>query len=139
MTSYAPLLAKDKHHNWDPDMIYFSNTEVRTTPSYETQRLFSVYSGDRYVQSKVKADEKMARRIVASVVEDSKTGRRYLKVVNALPVALTLDVEGLTLPEGTEWEGISGQPADQQVKVEKGKTSSGALTLPPYTLRVFAM
>ena len=23
MTSYAPMLAKDKHHNWDPDMIYF--------------------------------------------------------------------------------------------------------------------
>ena len=137
MTSYAPLLAKDKHHNWDPDLIYFSNTEVRTTPSYETQRLFGTYSGDRYIHSQVKADEALARRIVATVVEDSKTHRRLLKVVNALPVPLTLHVEGLSLPEGTPWEGISGQPADQQVKVEKGKAEGGDLTLPPYSLRVY--
>ena len=46
MTSYAPLLCKDGHSNWNPDMIYFGNTSVRTTPAYEVQRLFSVYGGD---------------------------------------------------------------------------------------------
>jgi len=139
MTSYAPLLAKDKHHNWDPDLIYFSNNEVRTTPSYETQRLFGTYCGDRYVQATVKADEALQRRIVASMVEDSHTGKRYLKVVNALPAPLTLHLEGIALPEGTPWEGISGKPADQRVKAEKGTTPAGDLLLPPYSLRVYQM
>ncbi|MBR6979827.1 MAG: alpha-N-arabinofuranosidase [Prevotella sp.] len=137
MTSYAPLLAKDKHHNWNPDLIYFSNTTVRTTPSYETQRLFSIHSGDRYVDCAVNADHNIINRVVASVVEDSKTGKRHLKVVNALPVALTLHVEGLSIPTGTSYEGFSGKPADQQVTLEKGTVTSGTLTLPPYSLRVF--
>jgi alpha-L-arabinofuranosidase len=139
MTSYAPMLAKDGHHNWNPDMIYFSNTEVRPTPAYETQRLFSTYSGNQYVNSSLTADENIARRITATVVEDSKTGHRYLKVVNALPATLTLQVEGITIPQGTEWEGISGQPRDQHVTPEKGTTDSDTVTLPPYTLRVFLL
>ena len=47
MTSYAPMLCKDSHSNWNPDIIYFSNTSVRTTPAYEVQRLFSVNCGNR--------------------------------------------------------------------------------------------
>ena len=94
MTSYAPLLAKDGHHNWNPDMIYFSNTTVHTTPAYETQRLFGVHAGDHYITSHVIADGSISRRISASVVEDSHTGRHYLRLVNALPVSLTLDVTG---------------------------------------------
>ena len=137
MTSYAPLLAKDKHHNWNPDMIYFTNTEVRTTPSYETQRLFSVHAGDRYLTSKVSTDEQLARRVVVSVVEDSKTGKRHVKVVNALPVPLTLNVNGLDIPQGTPYEGFTGKPDDQQVTTEKGATAAGSIVIPPYTLRVF--
>ena len=137
MTSYAPLLANDKHHNWDPDLIYFTNTEVRTTPSYETQRLFSVYSGDRYINSQVSADDDIHRRVVASVVEDSKTGKHYLKVVNALPKPLTLHLNGISLPDGTPYEGFSGQIGDQRIGCEKGTVSGGDLQIPPYTLRVF--
>jgi len=141
MTSYAPLLAKDGHHNWNPDLIYFSNTEVRVTPSYETQRIFSVYGGDKYVESKVSADESISRRVVASVVEDSKTGRRYLKVVNALPVALTLKVEGVTLPGTIACEQLKGSPADQRARAEKTTISSseGTITLPPYSLTALSV
>ena len=59
MTSYAPLLAKDKHNNWNPDMIYFSNTDIRTTPSYETQRIFSKYAGDKYITSSIEMDNNL--------------------------------------------------------------------------------
>ena len=31
MTSYAPLLAKEKHTQWSPDLIYFNNREVKPT------------------------------------------------------------------------------------------------------------
>ena len=139
MTSYAPLLAKDKHHNWNPDMIYFSNTEVRTTPSYETQRLFSVYCGDQYISTSISADDNIQRRVVASMVEDSKTGKKFLKVVNALPTPLTLNVEGINIPQGARYEGFNGKPENQRVEIEKGTTQGGTLTLPPYTLRVYEL
>ena len=141
MTSYAPLLAKDGHHNWDPDMIYFSNTEVRPTPAYETQRLFSVYGGDRYVKTALKSDAKVAHRLGASLVKDSKTGRRYLKLVNALPVALRLTLEGITIPEGTMAEGFEGEPEQQAVKVTTGPLAieGGTVVLPPYAIRVVSL
>ncbi len=140
MTSYAPLMAKDGHHNWDPDLIYFSNDGVRTTPSYETQRIFSVYGGNTYIASHITADEPVSRRIMASVVEDSTTGKRYLKVVNALPVELTLRVEGITLPEHISWEGISSTPDDQKAKAQRGEVQpQGSLVLPPYSLRAFEL
>ncbi len=146
MTSYAPMLAKDGHHNWNPDMIYFSNTEVRPTPAYETQRLFSVYGGDRYVASELKINvtresgaASFAHRLGASVVRNSKTGKTYLKVINALPEALTLDVEGLTIPVGTKVIGFDGLPEDQQVVLKTEETTGKGLTLPPYSIRVIAL
>ena len=140
MTSYAPMLAKDGHHNWDPDMIYFSNTEVRPTPAYETQRLFSVYGGDRYIASTLSGvPDHLKHRLGASVVRDSKTGRRYLKLVNALPVALTITLNGLTIPDGSRMEGFNGQPEDQKVDVKSEETRGGEVTLPPYAFRVIKL
>ena len=150
MSSYAPMLAKDGHHNWNPDMIYFSNTEVRPTPAYDVQRLFSVYSGDRYVSSQLKLDaedtegaqtataaklSQLQHRIGASVVKDSKTGKTYLKLVNALPVELRIATKGMTIPATARTEGFEGQPTDQYVSCHEG-TAGTALTLPPYSLRV---
>ena len=140
MTSYAPMLAKDGHHNWNPDMIYFSNTEVRPTPAYETQRLFSVNSGDRYVTTALSGiPQSLAHRVAASLVRDSKTGNRYLKLVNALPVALTLNLNGLSIPEGTKAEGFNGKPEDQQVEITTQPIGGQQLTLPPYAFRVIVL
>ena len=151
MTSYAPMLAKDGHHNWNPDMIYFSNTEVRPTPAYETQRLFSVYGGDRYVASELKINvvrepgsttseaPTFAHRLGASVVRNSKTGKTYLKVINALPERLILDVEGLTIPQGSKAIGFDGQPEDQQVELKTEELAGKSLTLPPYSIRVIEL
>ena len=137
MTSYAPLLAKDGHHNWDPDMIYFSNTEVRPTPAYETQRLFSVHAGDHYIGSRIEADGGISRRISASVVEDSRTGRHYLRLVNALPVPLTIGITGINLPDNLSYEGFNGKPEDQKVLCQKGSAQKGNIVMPPYSFRVF--
>ncbi len=146
MTSYAPMLAKDGHHNWAPDMIYFSNTEVRPTPAYEVQRLFSVYGGDRYVTTKLmiepvempgttqKQMPEIAHRLGASLVRDSKTGHRYLKLVNAMPDPLVLKIDGLSLPEGAKGETFCGSPKDQQVELKPLSLSGSQLTLPPYSL-----
>ena len=138
MTSYAPMLAKDGHHNWNPDMIYFSNTDVRPTPAYEVQRLFSVYSGDRYVKTTLKAPG-IAHRIGASLVRDSKTGKKYLKLVNALPQPLTLDVNGLTIPADAKCEGFEGTPEEQTIEVKPCPLNGGSILLPPYSFRVIEL
>ena len=147
MSSYAPMLAKDGHHNWNPDMIYFSNTEVRPTPAYEVQRLFGNYCGDRYVSSQFRVqsseltaqdeskDNQLERRLGASVVRDSRTGKTYVKLVNALPVELQLDIQGLSL-SGSRGEGFQGKPEDLNLKCEPVTLDGNAITLPPYSLRV---
>jgi alpha-L-arabinofuranosidase len=149
MTSYAPLLAKEGHHNWNPDMIYFDNTSVQLTPSYETQRLFGIYSGDRYVSSDLQTEDAQLRyRVAASVVKDTKNAKTYLKLVNALPSALQIDVKGVAIPAAPKWEGFSGTPtATTVMRYEPDDDHSGetlvvngsVLTLPPYSVRVIEL
>ena len=69
---------------------------------------------------------------------DSRTGKRYLKLVNALPVTLQLTAEGLSLPSTVECEQFSGDVEDQRAKAVRLTTDS-PLTLPPYTLRVMEL
>ena len=139
MTSYAPMLSKDGHSNWNPDMIYFSNTHIRTTPAYEIQRLFSVYGGDRYIKTQFSnLDSQLAHRIGASVVRDSKTGKRYLKLVNALPSTLKIHVEGINLPATVKCQQFTGAIDDQKAKTTEIETNEPT-TLPPYSLRVIAL
>lgn len=96
MTSYAPLLCKDGYHNWDPDMIYFDNSDkLRLTESYKMQKLFGQHSGDTYIASSLNLPAAIKKYIGTSVVKNSKTGKTWLKVINALPRTLKLDVTGL--------------------------------------------
>ena len=95
MASYAPLLSKDGYSNWSPDMIYFDNNQVRESESYKMQRLFGQHAGDVYIASEVSLPTALKRYVGTSVVKDSKTGKTWLKVVNALPRTLTLKVSGL--------------------------------------------
>ena len=139
MTSYAPMLSKDGHSNWNPDMIYFSNTTVRPTPAYHVQRLFSVFGGDTYINSQLTIDNsQLGHRLGATVVRDSKTGKTYVKLVNALPVALELSVKGLTIPATAQTEGFEGKPEEQQFTINKGEAGS-AIVLPPYSFRVIKL
>ena len=151
MTSYAPMLCKESNSNWNPDMIYFTNTDVHTTPAYEVQRLFSVYSGDTWINTELRItnfassqeddsefgmrNSDLSHRIGASLVVDSRTGKRYLKLVNALPVTLQLTAEGLTIPASVECEQFTGSIEDQRAKSMR-ITTDKPLTLPPYSLRV---
>ena len=136
----AESLRKESNSNWNPDMIYFTNTSVRTTPAYDVQRLFSVYGGDTWVKTDISGDSigDLLHRIGASLVTDSHTGKHFLKIVNALPVTLKLNAEGLTLPSTVECEQLSGDVEDQHAKAIR-LTTSTPLTLPPYTLRVIEL
>jgi alpha-L-arabinofuranosidase len=131
MASYAPLLCNEKHKNWNPDLIYFDETNVTTTPSYETQAMFSNYSGDRYISSKINIDDKYAYRVAASVVKDDVTGKAYLKLVNALPTKVSMKINGIAVPANPKYMKFEGKPENKIVK----KTSSEALNGEP-ALRV---
>jgi alpha-L-arabinofuranosidase len=100
MSSYAPLLAKDHHTQWNPDMIYFNNTEVRPTVGYYVQKLCGNYCGDEYIETDLRVNEGrkgVRERLAASTVCDTKTGKVYLKMVNLLnhPVKGRIDLSGL--------------------------------------------
>jgi alpha-L-arabinofuranosidase len=145
MTSYAPMLSKDGHSNWNPDMIYFGNTSVRTTPAYDVQRLFSVYGGDRYISSKIEVQGsqsdtnagnfELSHRLAASFVRDTKTGKRYLKLINALPVPLQLSIHGLSIPAGSQCKGFEGKPEEQRLQIITTEVQGNEMVLPAYSMR----
>jgi alpha-L-arabinofuranosidase len=97
MTSYAPLLAKRGHVQWNPDLIYFTNTEVQPTTGYYVQALFGQNSGDSYLPSIVEweaqTDGQVQQRLATSVVQDSETGALIVKIVNMLPVENRVSIE----------------------------------------------
>lgn len=100
MSSYAPLLAKEGHTQWNPDLIYFNNTEVKPTTNYWVQALSGQNAGDEYVYSDLELTVDNAnradiqKRVASSVVIDKETGDIIIKLVNALPISnnLTLNL-----------------------------------------------
>ncbi len=152
MSSYAPLLAKDDHTQWKPDLIYFNNTEVRPTTDYHTMRLYGENSGSKYLNSDLHVntlDEKAKVRIGASIVEDETTGDVIVKMVNLLPVETEMEVDltkyypqsqGAMQAIGTV---MSGNPADDKpsLKTERINVASPHFNVPlsPYSFTVLRL
>lgn len=145
MTSYAPLLAKEGFTQWNPDLIYFNNNEVKPTVGYYVQKLFGMNAGDEYIGNIIRlSDEKDAvvKRIAASVVRDNKTGDIIIKLVNLLPVEVNtkLDTESINI-SGTEVikNVLTGKPDDKTANPIESKTTVfdiEKITLPAYSFTV---
>lgn len=125
MTSYAPLLAKDGHTTWNPDLIYYNNTEVRPSPGYAVQKMFAENSGDTYIATELKVEtrnESIRKRITASLVYDSNTNDFILKLVNLLPVETTIELN-MPFIQGEhstcERQILCGEPTDVTYTIEK--------------------
>ncbi len=122
MTSYAPLLAKDGHYNWRPDLIFFNNDSIRLTPDYYVQKMYGNNSGNRYISSETSlsdTSEGVRKRFGVSHVIDDKTGDMIVKIANLLPVAVNVsDDLQQYLPEVAiaEISTLSGNPADECTK-----------------------
>jgi alpha-L-arabinofuranosidase len=96
MASYAPLLAKESHTQWNPDMIYFDNTGVKRTTGYYVQSMFGKNSGGAYIPSSVNLSDTAAsvrKRIGISVVQDKQSKAVIVKLANLLPVAVNADID----------------------------------------------
>lgn len=80
MTSYAPLLAKIGHTQWNPDLIYFNDTGAFPTLNYWVQQLFAHNAGETYLATEVTGGE--TGRFAVSTVRHEASGDIILKIVN---------------------------------------------------------
>lgn len=145
MTSYAPLLAKEGHTQWNPDLIYFNNTEVKPTVGYYAQQMYGQNAGSEYIASSVTLDntqDAVEKRIGVSVVRDGKTGDMIVKLVNLLPVAVNAQVELPSL-EGMDTTAVktvlAGKPTDKQARPVSGTmevSEKFGYELPAYSFTV---
>jgi alpha-L-arabinofuranosidase len=53
MASYAPLLGRENHMQWKPNLIYFNNSTVCPSLNYYVQQMFSQNQGDTYLPTEV--------------------------------------------------------------------------------------
>lgn len=146
MTSYAPLLAKENHTQWTPDLIYFNNTEVKPTVDYYTQVMYGQNAGTEYVTSTVSLNNQqdaVKKRIGVSVVRDEHTGDYMVKLVNLLPVEVAsqvkLDGAALLNPTATKTV-LAGDPKDKTARSVSSdfevKGNDFAYTMPAYSFTV---
>ena len=87
MTAYAPLFAKTTNVQWQPDLIWFNNTDVYGSPSYFVQKMFGNNMGTYTMQteiisnSQIESDERLPIYAISS--KDEVTGDLIIKLVNA--------------------------------------------------------
>ena len=133
MSSYAPLLAKQGHTQWNPDLIYFNNTSVYPTVNYWVQQLCGTNCGSQYVYSdmivKTMSEDRNGKiidglsqaanlRLRSSVVVDEASGDMIIKLVNMTPFdpEITIDFGNRIFQPTAEVSVISGKPSDKENK-----------------------
>ncbi len=145
MTSYAPLLAKEGFTQWNPDLIYFNNTEVKPTTGYYIQKLFGQNSGDSYIPVTIRLsnqNEDVKKRVAMSVVRDSKTNNIIIKMANLLPAPVESEIdlsEFKITGQDAKLIVLKGKPTDNTVLPEETKiavSSELKYTLPAYSFSV---
>ncbi|CAD0009064.1 alpha-L-arabinofuranosidase C-terminal domain-containing protein [Flavobacterium salmonis] len=144
MASYAPLLAREKHTQWNPDLIYFNGYEVKPTVNYFVQQLYGQNPGDFYLQNTVKlsdANDEVNKRIGVSAVQDKTTGDLIIKLVNVLPVSVapSITVANLGTAENASYTLLSGNPEKTTARpVTQQITAKEVFSkeLPPYSFAV---
>ena len=140
MTCYAPLLAREGHQQWQPDLIWFDSSRVYGTPSYYVQKLFSVNSGGSTVHAEADCPE---IKISANVSEDGT--ELILKAVNVSDKDIDVEIipdEKYSVCSVTE---LAARPEDENSMDEPTKVSpvesvsniGAARRLKAYSLNVF--
>ena len=143
MTSYAPLLAKEGHTQWNPDLIYFNNTEVKPTVGYYTQQMYGQNAGTQYITSHItlsNGQEAVRKRVGVSVVKDEVTGDHIVKLVNLLPVEVssTVKLKGIDLQNPSAVKTLlTGDPKDKQARSVTSAFDIGGTEF-PYTLPAYS-
>ncbi len=112
MACYAPLFGKIGNTQWNPDLIYFTNTEVAPTINYEVQKLFGNNAGDEYLTTAMTV-EKPAEQPDETPVRNGvllgtwQTQARFddLKIISGSETIVEESFE----PRMRGWNSLSGQ------------------------------
>lgn len=143
MASYAPLIAKESHTQWNPDLIYFNNSEVKPTTGYFVQQLYGNHAGDQYLPGEIKLSndqDQVSKRIAFSVVKNTQTNELFVKLVNLLPVEVntTLNLgDQIKSDHMVTKTEISGNPSERLIKpITSTVNLKDALKLPAYSFTV---
>lgn len=114
MTSYAPLFAKKHHESWNPDLIYFDNSNVILTCSYYVQQMFGTTAGNYYYGdvATIKGGDKYQG---TSCVLNTEKRELYIKLVNAAGEAkdASIDLSRFKIKSKATITTMSGQPEQQ--------------------------
>ncbi len=144
MSSYAPLLAKHGHTQWNPDLIYFDNEHVYPTVDYYVQRMCGQSQGNQYLASTFIAEgqnPEVNNRLAVSTVHDTTSGKTYIKLVNLLPVPVITSLAlGSLMPVSGKATRVtlSGAWDDRQARPTQPEPVdfSAPMTLPAYSFTV---
>ena len=147
LASYAPLLAKAGHTQWNPDLIYFNNTSIVPSVNYYVQQLYGQHSGDIYLPNTVAFTlPNPAPKPVSAFVGTWDTQAEFENV------RLESGANSALNPTGTEWNwdkktgtwkvenGLYSQSGGEQPALYKiaGAQVAGVAGNPSYTLSLRA-
>jgi alpha-N-arabinofuranosidase len=100
MHAYAPLFVNVSPgaRQWRPNLIGYDALRVYGSPSYHAFKMFSTNLGDEILQATATDTD-----VFVSVTRDSRSGRIYVKLVNATAAAapVQIDVAGGQALAGT--------------------------------------
>ena len=116
MTCYAPLLAREGHWQWKPDLIWFDNDGVYGTPSYYVQQIFARNRGDHAAAAK---SDVPRIKLAASVTEDGS--ELILKAVNISGEDIETEIETDEVYASCEVTELRAEPEDENSMAEPHK------------------
>lgn len=124
MSCYAPLFVNVNPGGmqWSSDLIGYDALSSYGSPSYYAQVLFSNHIGDEILNGKLQSDN---QRVFYSATRDSKSGKLYLKLVNAstVPVAIAIKpAAGSKIARSASLWTLTGASRAQTNSITKPKT-----------------
>lgn len=100
LSSYAPLLCKDNHRHWQPDLIYFDNARLVRSLNYHVQHLFGQNAGETLLPLTFEpavSDDHGVPLMTGSCVRDAASGDVIIKLVSRSdqPIAAKLNLSAV--------------------------------------------
>jgi alpha-L-arabinofuranosidase len=106
MASYAPLLGRENHMQWQPNLIYFNNSTVCPSVNYYVQQLFGQNQGDVYLPTEVSTSQPEGRKIGFLLgLWDTQAQFKDVKIVSGNQTL----VEESFAATADNWTAISGR------------------------------
>lgn len=108
MASYAPLLAKFGHQQWQPNLIWFDNEQIVLTPSYHAQAMFAQNRPDQVLPTQVAAPQVAPQPKGLIGVGTWNTQAEYRNIQVANPQGQVLYASNFDGADVEDWDTAGG-------------------------------